>query len=58
MLVLEIKIKIIRKKRIFIAHNRWMLSKYLSIFLNLSKIFLCKYYPIDLSIFKPRKKIN
>lgn len=54
----KLKIKIISKKNVFfIAHNKWMLSKYSSIFPQFkNKIFLCNYYPIDLSIFKPRNK--
>ena len=41
----------------FIAHNKWMLNKFkLTYPKKKNKIFLCKYYPINLKNFKPRNK--
>lgn len=43
----------------FVAHNRWMLNKFKTLFPKFkSKIFLCNYYPIDINLFKPRNKIK
>lgn len=54
------KKNLINKKNIFfIAHNTWMLNKFNTLYpKNESKIFLCKYYPIDTELFKPRNKIR
>ena len=54
------KKNLINKKNVFfIAHNRWMLNKVISLYPHLkSKIFLSKYYPIDTNVFKPRNKFN
>ncbi|MAJ64427.1 MAG: hypothetical protein CL556_10590 [Alphaproteobacteria bacterium] len=54
----NLKKKIANKKNTyFIAHNYWMRSKFLKKFPNLKdKIFLCKYYPVNLALFKPRNK--
>lgn len=43
----------------FIAHNQWMLSQFNKTYPgNKNKIFLCKNYPINTNIFKPRNKKN
>ena len=54
------KKNLINKKNVFfIAHNRWMFNKVISLYPHLkSKIFLSKYYPIDTNVFKPRNKFN
>ena len=53
------KTKIIQRKNVyFIAHNKWMLSKFKKTYpKHKSKVYLCKYYPIDTTKFKPRNKI-
>ncbi len=52
------KKRIIQKKNVFlVAHNKWMLNQFLKIYPHLKKkIFLCKYYPINTQLFKPRNK--
>ena len=54
------KKNLINKKNIyFIAHNTWMLNKFNTLHPNNeSKVFLCRYYPIDTKLFKPRNKIR
>lgn len=54
----DLKRKIANKKNtFFIAHNLWMKKKFLKIFPHLKdKIYLCKYYPVNLSLFRPRNK--
>lgn len=54
------KKNLINKKNIyFIAHNTWMLNKFNTLYPNNeSKVFLCKYYPVDTKLFKPRNKIR
>tara|TARA_B100000989_G_scaffold298160_1_gene286364 strand:+ start:708 stop:1868 length:1161 start_codon:yes stop_codon:yes gene_type:complete len=53
------KNEIVRKKNFyFIAHNKWMIKKFTEMYPKYkAKIYLCKYYPIDTNIFKPRNKI-
>ena len=52
------KNEIVKKKNIFfIAHNKWMMDNFIKKYPNQkSKIFLCKNYPIDTKLFKPRNK--
>ena len=52
------KKEIVRKKNFyFIAHNKWMIKKFIEMYPKYAaKIYLCKYYPIDTNIFKPRNK--
>lgn len=54
----NLKKKIANKKgTFFIAHNNWMKAKFLAIFPHLKdKIYLCKYYPVNLLLFRPRNK--
>ncbi len=56
---LKKKIEIVKKKNVFfIAHNKWMLDKFKRKYpKHKSRIQLCKYYPIETNIFKPRNKI-
>ncbi len=57
---LKKKTQIVEKKNVFfIAHNKWMLDKFKKRYPKYkSKIHLCKYYPIETNVFKPRNKIN
>ena len=52
------KKEIVRKKNFyFIAHNKWMIKKFTEMYPKYAaKIYLCKCYPIDTNIFKPRNK--
>lgn len=52
------KKKIVKKKNVFfIAHNNWMLNQFKKTYPKFQKkIFLCKYYPINTKVFKPRNK--
>jgi glycosyltransferase involved in cell wall biosynthesis len=52
------KKKIFKQKNIFfLVHNEWMLNNLKKKFPKLKKkFFLCKYYPINTKIFKPRNK--
>ena len=52
------KLKFIYKKNVhFIAHNNWMLKKFIKNHPSLKKkIFLSKFYPINTKVFKPRNK--
>lgn len=53
------KIFLYKKNVFFIAHNKWMLNEFIKQHPKLkNKIFLNKYYPIDINIFKPRNKIK
>ena len=56
----QAKKKFIYKKNIFfIAHNNWMYNKFKNYHPLLKKrIFISKFYPINLNIFKPRNKIS
>ena len=53
------KRKILYKKNVyFIVHNRWMFDQIKKNHPKLKKkIYLSKYYPIDINLFKPRNKI-
>ncbi len=53
------KYEIIKNENIFfVAHNKWMMDNFKKKYPKYkSKIFLCKYYPIDIELFKPRNKI-
>ena len=54
--ILDIKKKIYNKKNIFfITHSKWMYNHALKL-LPKKKVFLCRYYPIDLNLFRPRDK--
>ena len=57
---LNMKKKILFKKNVFlVVHNKWMYKKFLSKWPKLKKkIFFCKYYPVNLNLFKPRDKFN
>jgi len=51
-----LKKKIYLKDNIyFIAHTKWMYRHALKL-INKKKVFLCKYYPIDTELFRPRNK--
>ena len=52
------KKKLINKKNIFfIVHNNWMLNQLKNSYPQLKKkIFISKFYPINIDIFKPRNK--
>ena len=52
------KKEIIKKKNIFfLAHNKWMYENLKKKFPRYKKkFFLCKYYPINTEVFKPRNK--
>jgi len=53
------KIFLYKKNVFFIAHNKWMMNEFTKQHPRLkNKIFLNKYYPIDINIFKPRNKIK
>ena len=54
----DIKKKLINKKNIFfIVHNNWMLNQLKNSYPQLKKkIFISKFYPINIDIFKPRNK--
>ncbi|MFL2898355.1 MAG: glycosyltransferase [Candidatus Pelagibacter sp.] len=55
----ELKKKILyNNKTFFIAHNLWMFKKFKKLFPKIkNKIFLCNYYPINTTLFKPRNKL-
>ena len=55
---LQLKKKFLYKKNVFfIAHNNWMYKEFLKVHPRLKKkIFISKYYPIDINLFKPRNK--
>jgi glycosyltransferase involved in cell wall biosynthesis len=51
-----LKKKIFLKDNVyFIAHTQWMYRNALKL-IKKEKIFLCKYYPIDTELFRPRNK--
>ena len=51
-----LKKKIYLKDNIyFIAHTKWMYRNALKL-IKKEKVFLCKYYPIDTELFRPRNK--
>ena len=57
--IMDLKKKIFASNNFFfIVHTKWLYNILRKKFkFKKNKIFLCKYYPIDTSIFKPRKKI-
>ena len=56
-IVYEKKRKSLEKKFYFIAHNKWMIKKFTEMYPKYAaKIYLCKCYPIDTNIFKPKTK--
>lgn len=55
----DLKQKIYNKSNIFfIAHSRWMYNHIVKKISNSTRVFLCKYYPINTNLFKPRNKIS
>jgi glycosyltransferase involved in cell wall biosynthesis len=56
--ILDLKKKIYKKKNIFfIVHSKWLYFHAVKL-ISKKKIFLSRYYPIDLNLFKPRNKKN